>query len=177
MDDRLAKHMIENNLLVRLMKAESDVALLQKLYVGQAQPSIIGGGGTPTQTNEEEYGLAGEAVAYGELMYQSSVDSHWRLVDASADTTCKNRLGICLLAAANDGDTTRVLINGKVTSPTFPVMVSGTTMYASVTPGAISATPPSANPGEIIRIAGHAIGVDELYFHPSNDYFELGLAP
>jgi hypothetical protein len=53
-------------------------------------------------------------------------------------------------------------------------MTIGAAMYASVTAGEISDTPPSSNAGEIIRHVGHANTADELHFEPSGNYYEIG---
>jgi len=175
-EDRLAKHLLENNILTRLTKTEDDIALLQKLG-GSGESiitTIINPPATPNE-NKEEYGVSGSALDYGNLVYQSSLDERWWLVDTNTDATCKNRLGMCLLAVSSAGKEIKVLTDGKITdSVNFPVMAAGSTMYAGTTPGIIQTTPPSTTPGEIIRIVGHAISSAELYFHPSNDYFEIG---
>jgi len=54
-------------------------------------------------------------------------------------------------------------------------MTVGAPMYISTTAGDIATNRPSANAGEIIRVVGFAVSSDTLYFHPSNDYFEIGL--
>jgi hypothetical protein len=202
MDDRLAKWLLENNLLEQIRVLKTDVALLQKLgattdiydpifisgtgdVVGPNSSTdgnvalfngttgkIIKEGGVPVIGVED--GVAGATLAYGNLVYLSSVDDRWELASASAEATCSKKLGICILTAANDGDATKVLTTGNVTSNSFPAMTVGQAIYAGTTAGTISTTPPSSNAGEIIRIVGHAIGANVLYFHPSSDYFEIG---
>jgi hypothetical protein len=202
MDDRLAKWLLENNLLEQIRVLKTDVALLQKLgattdiydpifisgtgdVVGPNSSTdgnvalfngttgkIIKEGGVPVIGVED--GVAGATLAYGNLVYLSSVDDRWELASASAEATCSKKLGICILTAANDGDATKVLTTGNVTSNSFPAMTVGQAIYAGTTAGTISTTPPSSNAGEIIRIVGHALGANVLYFHPSSDFFEIG---
>jgi len=120
-------------------------------------------------------GIAGDVLAFGNLVYLSAADSRWELADASAAATSAVKIGMCVLAAAADGDVTKVLIRGNVRADAvFPVMPVGGAMYASVTAEEISDTPPSANPGEIIRNIGHANTENELHFEPDNDFFEIG---
>jgi hypothetical protein len=78
------------------------------------------------------------------------------------------------LVASGDGEPTKVLLRGNVRADAvFPAMTIGAPMYAG-TAGEIQTSAPSSNAGEIIRHVGHANTADELYFNPSNDFFEIG---
>jgi hypothetical protein len=145
---------------------------------GTDVPVVIGGTATTLEDGQysgnAEDGTAGDALAFGNLVYLS-VDVKWKLVDASAAATCKNRLGMCVLAAAADGDVTKILTSGTIRADTlFPDMLTGCPMYASVTAGLIADAPPSANAGEIVRFIGYANTAHELSFNPSGDYYEVG---
>src|SRR6185436_16660392 len=60
-------------------------------------------------------GTAGTTLAFGDLIYLAAADSRWELADADAASTAGDVvLGICVLAAAADGDATNVLLYGKV---------------------------------------------------------------
>jgi len=117
-------------------------------------------------------GTAGATLAFGDLCYLSSVDSRWELVDANAEATAKGKLGMCILAAASDGSATAMLLIGNIRADAaFPALTVGAPVFASTTAGDIQTTAPSGA-ADIIRIVGHANTADELYFNPSNEYFE-----
>ena len=125
--------------------------------------------------NDIVVGVAGASLSYGHLIYLSSTDGRWEKADASTVGTCKNRLGICILAAAADGDATTILLKGNVIdNVVFPTMTVGVPMYASIVSGEISSSPPNTTAGEIIRHVGYALSATELYFNPSSDFFEIG---
>lgn len=139
-------------------------------------PSTGSGDPPPVPTNDDIIeAIAGDTLSYGHLVYLSSADGRWEKADASSVLTSKNRLGICLLAATADGSPTSILLKGNIVDNiVFPTMTVGVPMYMSITAGEISATPPSSNPGEIIRHVGYALSATELYFDPSTDFFEIG---
>lgn len=117
-------------------------------------------------------GTAGAALAFGDLCYLSVTDSRWELVDADAEATTFGLLGICVLAAAGDGNSTTMLLWGIVRADAaFPTLTIGAKVFASTTAGDIQTTAPSGV-GDIIRIIGLANTADELYFNPSPDYYE-----
>jgi len=119
-----------------------------------------------------EAGTAGAALAFGDLCYFAVADSRWELVDANAAATSFGKLGICVLAAAGDGSATTMLLFGKVRADAvFPILTIGAPVFASTTAGDVQTTAPSGA-ADIIRIVGHGNTADELFFHPSNDYFE-----
>src|SRR6185436_18546399 len=52
-------------------------------------------------------GTAGTTLAFGDLVYLSFTDTRWELTDADSVITCGAVLtGMCVLAAAADGDPT-----------------------------------------------------------------------
>lgn len=115
---------------------------------------------------------AGAVLAFGDLCYLQTSDSRWELADADAEATCSNLLGMCVLAAAGDGSATTMLILGKIRADTaFPTMTIGANMFASTTAGDIQTTAPSGA-GDIIRVIGQALTADELFFNPSQNYYE-----
>lgn len=115
---------------------------------------------------------AGAALAFGDLCYLQTSDSRWELVDADAEATCSNLLGMCVLAAAGDGSASTMLLVGKIRADSaFPTMTIGANMFASTTAGDIQTTAPSGA-GDIIRVIGQALTADELFFNPSQNYYE-----
>jgi len=120
-----------------------------------------------------EAGTAGATLAFGDLVYLAVADSRWELADASAVATGTMKIGICVLAAASDGDPTTVLLWGKVRADTaFPTLTVATPVFMSETAGDITNTAPSTS-GAIVRDLGYGNTGDELQFQPSNDWIEL----
>lgn len=118
-----------------------------------------------------ENGTAGAALAFGDLVYLAAADSRWELTDANADATAGAvKLGICVLAAAGDGNATKVLLWGKVRADTaFPALTISAPVYIGEVAGDIVVTQPSTA-DVIIRKIGFGNTADELFFCPSNDY-------
>lgn len=119
-------------------------------------------------------GTAGAALAFGDLCYLDPTDSRWELADANAaqgaDGDARGVLGICVLAAAADGDPTTMLLYGTVRADTaFPTMTVNNQMYVSETAGDITGTQPTTT-DVVIRVVGVALSADELLFNPSPDY-------
>lgn len=116
-------------------------------------------------------GTAGAALAFGDLCYLAAADSRWELTDADAVATSGDVLiGMCVLAAASDGDATTILLQGNIRADSkFPALTVGGPAYVSTTPGAIQTAQPSGT-DDVIRRVGFAWTADELYFNPSNDY-------
>lgn len=122
-----------------------------------------------TWTGITRTGTAGTTLAFGDLVYLAVADSRWELTDADAATTSDRMLGMCVLAAAADGDPTRVLLIGNIRADSkFPAMTIGAAMYVGETPGAIQVAIPTGADC-VIRRVGYALTADELYFNPSMD--------
>jgi hypothetical protein len=116
-------------------------------------------------------GTAGATLAFGDLVYFAVADSRWELADADADATAGAvLLGICVLAAAADGDPTNILLYGKVRADAaFPSLTVGAPVYVSTTAGDIQVAQPSGT-DDVIRVVGHALTADVLLFNPSQDW-------
>lgn len=114
-------------------------------------------------------GTAGATLAFGDLVYLASADSRWELADADAATTSDRFLGMCVLAAAADGDPTTILLMGFIRADAaFPTMTIGSAMYVGETAGDIQVAIPTGA-DNVIRRVGYAWTADELYFNPSMD--------
>lgn len=122
-------------------------------------------------------GTAGAALAFGELCYLQTSDSRWEKSQAAAAqiATANLRLGMCVLAAAADGDPTKMLVLGKIRADSlFPTMTIGASVYMSAaTAGVITSTAPTGTTDFTVRKIGFANTADELFFQPSNDYVTL----
>lgn len=115
-------------------------------------------------------GTAGTALAFGDLCYLDPTDSRWELADANAATAAdgdaRGILGICVLAAAADGNATTMLLEGIVRADAaFPALTIGAPVYVSETAGDIVVTQPTTT-DVVIRIVGVAITADEIFFRP-----------
>ncbi len=116
-------------------------------------------------------GTAGATLAFGDLVYLAVADSRWELADADAASTSGDvMLGICVLAAASDGDPTVLLLHGVVRADAaFPALTIGAPAYVGTTAGDIQVAQPSGA-DDVIRRVGFATTADEIYFKPSDDY-------
>ena len=117
-----------------------------------------------------ENGTAGATLVFGELCYFNNDDSRWEKVDANLSDGYDKKLGMCVLAAANNGSPTKMLLFGKIRADAlFPSLTIGAPVYMSETAGEIVvAQPTTANVA--IRIIGFGNTENELYFCPSPDY-------
>jgi len=106
-------------------------------------------------------------LSFGDLCYQSTVDSIWYKASASVENNttlaaAKGLLGIRISQG-------RFLINGVHTTNSLVVGP----YYVGVASGTISTTAPIVN-GEIVRAIGYAINSTTLVFNPSANYVEVG---
>lgn len=114
-------------------------------------------------------GTAGTTLAFGDLVYLAVADSRWELADADAATTADRMLGICVLAAASDGNATKILLQGNIRADSvFPALTVGAPVYVGETAGDVQTTIPTGA-DNVIRRVGYALTADEIYFNPSQD--------
>lgn len=116
-------------------------------------------------------GTAGAALAHGQLCYLAAADSRWELADADAASTAGDvLLGMCVLAAAADGNATRMLLKGTIRANSqFPTFTVSGPVYAGTAAGEVQTTQPSGT-DDVIRRVGWGLTGDEMLFFPSNDY-------
>lgn len=116
-------------------------------------------------------GTAGATLAVGDLCYLNS-SWKWVLANASAASTSGSVvLGICL-TAANDTQSTKMLLMGTMRSAAFPASITGgAQLYVSATAGDMTTTQPSST-DYVIRCVGWAITTEPntIYFCPSADF-------
>jgi hypothetical protein len=118
-----------------------------------------------------EAGTAGAVLAFGDLCYLQTSDSRWELCDANITACFGMKLGICVLAAASDGSTTKMLLFGKIRADAkFPALTIGAPVYMSETAGAIVTAAPVTT-DSATRVIGQGNTADELHFCPSPDYY------
>lgn len=116
-------------------------------------------------------GTAGTTLVFGDLIYLAVADSRWELVDSDAVATSGYvMMGMCVLAAAADGNATNVLLVGQIRADAkFPALTIGAAVYAGETAGAIQVAIPTGA-DNVIRVVGFALTADEIYFNPSQDH-------
>lgn len=116
-------------------------------------------------------GTAGAALAFGDLCYLAAADSRWELTDADAvGTSGTVLLGMCVLAAAADGNATTLLLMGQIRADAkFPALTISAPVYVGETAGAIQVAIPTGA-DNVIRVVGFALTADEMYFCPSQDH-------
>jgi hypothetical protein len=122
-----------------------------------------------------ETGIAGATLAYGQVCYLAAGDQRWELAKADAAATCSGKLGICIQAAASDGDPTTMLLWGKVREDTaYAWTINAPVFVSAATAGAMTNTAPTGTTNFVVRIVGYGgITADELMFMPDNTYLEL----
>lgn len=121
-------------------------------------------------SSKEMAGTAGAALSFGHLCCLAS-SGKWVKADASDVATAGGvLLGMCVLAAAGDGDPTVMMLRGNIRADAaFPTFTVGATVYISETAGAIVATAPTTT-DSVTRVIGHAITADSIDFDPSPDW-------
>lgn len=117
-------------------------------------------------------GTAGATLAFGDIVYYAVADGRWELADADSAAKTQGMLGVCVLAAASDGDATNILLIGMVRAATFPAFTAGAPVFLSTTDGDCSSTAPAKATGDCVRVLGQAWTADELWFCPSADWYE-----
>lgn len=116
-------------------------------------------------------GTAGATLAFGDLIYLDPTDSRWELCDgnaaAGADGDARGMIGMCVLAAAADGNATTILLQGIIRADAnFPALTIGAPVYVAETAGDVVVTQPTTTDA-VIRQVGFAMTADELYFNPT----------
>ncbi len=118
-------------------------------------------------TNEFNSGYTSTAI--GDLVYLDS-SATWQKAKADSATTSTNLLGIALSVTASASPAT-VLLRGfiQAASP-FPTLTVGAPVYISgATAGAVVVAQPTTT-DYVIRVVGHAIHADKMWFNPSGDW-------
>ena len=76
-----------------------------------------------------EAGTAGAILAFGEVCYLAAADSKWEKAVNTGSGTCAGKLGMCVLAAAEDA-ATKMLLFGKIRADAlFPALSIGDPYY------------------------------------------------
>ena len=118
-------------------------------------------------------GTGGATIAFGELVYLLAADSEWYLTDADATLTGGVVAVGIAVTSSTDGNPITVMLHGIIRADAaFPTLTVGSVVYVGVTPGAIQITAPSGT-GDIVKVVGHALTANELWFNPSPDWIVI----
>lgn len=119
-------------------------------------------------------GTAGATLAFGDLVYLDPTDSRWEKTDANAasgaDGDARGIIGHCVLAAASDGDPTKILLHGVIRADAkFPSFTVNAPVYVSEDAGLVVVAQPSTT-DVVIRVLGFGLTENEYFFNPSSDF-------
>jgi len=90
-----------------------------------------------------------------------------RKANASSEATMP-ALGLAM-DAGDAGDLVDVMERGLVTNPAWTLAPAGARVYASITPGEITTTPPSGS-GNIVQRVGRVMASNQIYLDVSEEY-------
>jgi hypothetical protein len=152
---------------------QEDIDELRRFTTGSMQiPSAIGGA-----SSAGDIGLGTEVIILGgtsnilqgAVFYKTSTS--WGAANAtSATLAAYGFLGISKGDNMADGFVTR----GIVYVATDPGGSVGDLVYLSTTNNRLTTTAPSAN-GNVVRVVGHKVGTNLVYFNPSTNWVELSV--
>jgi len=122
-----------------------------------------------------EAGTAGATLVFGDICYLAVGDSRWELANAVAASSSGGKIGICVLAASGDGESTKMLLYGKIRAGTvFPTFTVAAPVYISAAvAGDIVVAAPTGTTNFVVRRIGFGNTDDELFFCPENSYVVL----
>jgi len=129
---------------------------------------IDASGGGVTGSGLPDVVYTGDTTTVTGKLYQQNDDSTWSLACNTNVDMCKGLLGV---AVGTNSSSTGMVVLGTITvTDTFTI---GTAVFVSDTAGEFTQTAPSDN-GSVIRVAGFAVGANELYVAPSPTWVEIG---
>lgn len=152
---------------------QEDIDELRRFTTGSMLiPSAVGGA-----SSDGDIGLGAEVIdlggtnnlLQGRVFYKTS--NSWSAANAtSANLAAYGFLGVSKGTNMADGFVTR----GIVYVNTDPGGNIGDLVYLSTTNNTLTATAPSAN-GNVVRVVGHKVGTNLVYFNPSTNWVELSV--
>ena len=157
----------------------NDVSGLPKLEVDEDQgviaKSVKADDGALTAAGQ--YGKGAEiwyqgtgATQAGSACYLNS-SGNWTKTNATNNT---NSVGMLAIAAGSDSDVNGMVTRGFVYVSADPGGSVGDVVYLSAaTDGLLTTTAPTGTTGFVVRVIGHKVGTNIIYFNPSNDFITL----
>jgi hypothetical protein len=116
--------------------------------------------------------LAGDTIAQWDLVYLDSTSGRWELADADAASTAGGVLLGLATTSGTDGNALTVLLRGIVRNDGWTWATVGGPLYVSTTAAGMTQTAPSGS-ADVVRVVGHALSDDCIWFNPSNDWSVL----
>lgn len=110
--------------------------------------------------------VAGETLAFGNVVYLKSDGKWWKAVNTAIATT---GLTAMALESKNANEAVKVLLRGFVRDDDYDLTVGGAVYLGSS--GAITQTAPTTE-DYVIQLLGYATHADRFYFNPSVDRIE-----
>jgi len=152
---------------------QEDIDELRRFTTGSMLiPSAIGGASSAGDTGlgAEIIDLGGTSnILQGAVFYKTTTS--WGAANAtSAGSAAYGFLGVSKGGNMADGFVTR----GIVYVSTDPGGNIGDLVYLSTTNNTLTTTAPSAN-GNVVRVVGHKVGTNLVYFNPSTNWVELSV--
>ena len=120
-------------------------------------------------------GISNDSVTAGEIyVLRNGV---WTLIDADAETTVNQIVGVATIAAGTGDSSDGMIIRGCVTlnsAYTAGTDSEGAIVYASATAGDATLTAPSSS-GQFVRILGHSLNVSnkKMFLNPDNTFVKI----
>ena len=150
---------------------QEDIDELRRFLTGSMEiPSGLG-----DASSAGDVGLGTEAITLhnsqtllaGATVYSGA--SSWAYANAtSAGATSYGFMGVTKSTSTGDGIVTR----GVVYVSVDPGGNVGDVVYLNIADGRLTTTAPSAD-GNVVRIMGHKLGTNLVYFNPSTNWVEL----
>ena len=109
-------------------------------------------------------------VGFGDLVVCQS-NSFWTLADADDESLTKGLIGIAQGTEPSDG----ILLRGFVRVGAYSTLGTGQPLFISTTPGAMTATAPSAA-DDYVRIVGYGLKnlqTNTIYFNPESTWIKI----
>ena len=112
-------------------------------------------------------------LVYGYCYYLATTGK-WEKTNATAASTSVGKIGMCVGAAAADA-TGILLMYGVIRADDeFPAFtVAAPVFISAATAGVLSSTAPTGTTDFVVRVVGHAMTADSLFFDPDGAYGTL----
>ena len=120
-------------------------------------------------------GISNDSVTAGSIYVLRN--GAWTLIDADAETTASQLVGVATAAAASGNSSNGMIIKGCVTLASAYTAGSdseGAIVYASATAGEATLTAPSSS-GQLVRILGYSFNVSskKMFLDPDNTFVKI----
>lgn len=121
-------------------------------------------GTTQTASGIKTTLTAGEALAFGNMVYMKNDGKVWK-ASASALTTTPV-IGMCLNSVSANGSAT-ILLSGRAYNSSWSLGTGGDEIYLTTSAGGFSTSAPSGVTGYVVQVLGVVLSATTIYFNPS----------